>query len=87
LSASARIHREKAAPIVGEAQWRPWAKALAGEMSCKPMGAGGSPSLGYTYGSYERRDKGAILEKGFYTRVWRFEGSVKLAVDVTNLVK
>jgi hypothetical protein len=88
LSAGARVHRERQAPMVGEARWRKWVQALAGGLSCHVLGGASVPGLGYTYGRYERRDKnGAILDQGFYTRVWRFEGTWKIAADVANLVK
>jgi hypothetical protein len=72
----------------GRGRWRRWAQSLAGVLSCRVLGGASVPGLGYTYGRYERRDKaGAMLDEGFYTRVWRFEGTWKIAVDVANLVK
>ncbi len=86
LAANARVHRAGQAPAVG-AKAKEWAKALGGKVVCQPMAAFASnpPALGYSYGSYERPDAG---EKGFYARVWRWEGSGwKLAADVLTTGK
>jgi hypothetical protein len=88
LARNGRVHREKATPIVGDQSWRRWASSLAGVMSCQPSGAEASAGLGYTWGSYQRRDRagGAIIEKGFYTRVWRLDGHWQIAADVANVL-
>jgi hypothetical protein len=82
LSAGARVHREDAAPVVGENAWRGWTKSLAGGLSCKPIAAFASGGLGYTYGSWEQ---GAA--KGFYTRVWRLDGAWKIVADIATAAK
>jgi ketosteroid isomerase-like protein len=91
LAANARVHRDGMLPVVGEKAWRPWANELAGVMTCSNGGAFSSkgPGFGYTFGSWERRATpgGAVLDKGFYTRVWRHEkAGWRIAVDVGTLV-
>lgn len=90
LAANARVHRDGAFPVVGAKAWRPWAKALAGVVTCAPAGALSStgPGFGYTYGSWERHEAagGPAVEKGFYARVWRHEkAGWRIAVDVGTL--
>jgi len=89
LAAEARVHRDGAAPVVGDKAVRAWAKSLAGVMACKPAAAFASGGLGYTYGSWEARATpgGPVAEKGFYTRVWRLDGGWRIAADVASSVK
>lgn len=89
LAAGARVHREDAAPVVGEKAWRAWAKSLGGVMACKPAAAFASGGLGYTYGSWEVRAApgGPVAEKGFYTRVWRLDNGWHIAADIASAVK
>lgn len=91
LFANALVLREGRAPLVGEAAWRPWAKALPGVMTCAPMAAFSSdgPGFGYTYGEWQRRDRpeGPVIEKGFYARVWRLDSVWRIAADVAAVAK
>ena len=87
LAPNGRVHREGMAPAVGD-KAQAWAKALTGSVTCKTMAAFASnpAALGYTYGSYERREKadGPAVDKGFYTRVWRWDKGWKIAADVVT---
>jgi ketosteroid isomerase-like protein len=91
LLRDARLHRAGLMPLVEEnsiltfldqQQWT--------DVSFEPIAAGvaRSADLGYTYGRYSLRHKDApaVLEKGYYARVWKRDGkgNWKIAMDVAN---
>jgi len=88
LAPNGRVHRWGIDPAIGE-RAQAWAKSLAGGVTCKTMAAFASnpAALGYTYGSYARREKadGPAVEKGFYARVWRWDNGWKIAADVVTI--
>ena len=51
-------------------------------VKCIPSEAFVSTGLAYTYGSWEGEG-----EKGFYARVWRWDGDWRIAAEVDSLVK
>jgi ketosteroid isomerase-like protein len=85
LSESARLHRPKRFPILGK-------KAIGDYLAAQNLGVvawegidGGvaaSGELGYAYGRYELEDG----EKGYFTHVWKRDGSGewKLVAEVTS---
>ena len=90
LSEHARLHRNGRLPLLGKTAIRAY---LAGDASLaqgEPLKAdvARSNDLGYTYGSYELRARqtAAMVEKGFYARVWRRNsaGQWEIVLDTTS---
>lgn len=90
-----RVYRDGDLPIIGKSAARDWierdkkAKAFAAQSVVKTIDAGvaASGDLGYCYGSYEKRSaENAILEKGYYTRVWKRDeaGNWRIVFDVNS---
>jgi ketosteroid isomerase-like protein len=85
-----RLFRNDKFPFVGKLAAADALVPLKGEWTWTPSFADVSTSgdLGYSYGSYEVREKGgarAVSEKGNYARVWKKEGSTwKLVIDVAD---
>jgi ketosteroid isomerase-like protein len=84
-----RLHRDGRFPLVGTA-------IESSDIFAQPVFASSksifsevskSGDLGYSYGSYEAKNAaGAVIQKGFYARVWRRDasGTWKLAADIAN---
>jgi ketosteroid isomerase-like protein len=75
ISKDARVYRQGVQPVIGIDSVRAFLSKRFFTQSWKPMKAevARSGDLGYTYGSYETREKGAAaaMEKGYYVRVWK----------------
>jgi ketosteroid isomerase-like protein len=84
-----RLFREGKFPFVGRDAAAKELRTVTAQWTWHPVFADVSTSgdLGYTYGTYELREKGlkSVTEKGNYTRVWKKEkGQWRVVVDVTN---
>ena len=83
-----RLFRNDKFPFVGRMAAADALTMLTAEWTWKPSFADVSISgdLGYSYGTYELREKtGIVSEKGNYARVWKkLNGVWKLVVDVAN---
>jgi ketosteroid isomerase-like protein len=83
-----RLFRNDQFPFVGKAAAANALALMTAEWTWTPSFADVSVSgdLGYTYGTYELREKAsAVSEKGNYARVWkRVLGDWKLVVDVAD---
>lgn len=84
-----RLHRDGNFPLTDCDGIRTFLLLNPVEMSWQPMYAdvARSKDLGYTYGSYElKHAKTAIVEKGYYVRVWRRNrnGAWKIALDTLS---
>ena len=75
ISKDARVYRQGVQPVIGIDSVSAFLSKRRFTQSWKPMKAevARSADLGYTYGSYETREKGvaAAMEKGYYVRVWK----------------
>jgi ketosteroid isomerase-like protein len=88
LAGDARLHRDGVFPIIGLAAIRSYLSAKPMQLKWEPIKSDISRSadLGYTYGSYELRRGDNEVEKGYYVRVWKRNGSGKwkLALDTLS---
>jgi ketosteroid isomerase-like protein len=86
LTDASRLHRQRAAPLVGRDAIVSMlaGKALLASASSTAVGAAASGDLGYAYGTYEVRS--APAERGAYLRVWARDaaGQWRLVVDATE---
>ncbi len=87
----ARLYRQSVQPIVGADSVRAYLVKRTFTQTWEPMKSdvAQSADLGYAYGSYEMREKNseaALLEKGYYARVWKRDAKSqwKVAFDVTS---
>lgn len=73
LSHYARLHRNGVQPILGQDEIVKFLAQTSVTPAWEPMFADVAQSgdLGYTYGSYELKEKDATSEKGHYARVWK----------------
>jgi len=87
-ASDARLFRNHKFPFVGRMAAADALAPLMAEWTWKPSFADVSISgdLGYSYGTYELREKtGVLSEKGNYARVWKkVNGSWKLVIDVAD---
>jgi ketosteroid isomerase-like protein len=86
-----RLYRQGVQPIVGAESVRAYLSKKTFTQTWEPMKAdvARSADLGYTYGSYEMREKiseATRLEKGYYARVWKRDAKSqwKIVFDVTS---
>ena len=83
-----RLFRNDHFPFVGKMAAADALAPLTAEWTWTPSFADVSISgdLGYTYGTYELREKtGKLVEKGNYARVWKkVLGDWKLVIDVAD---
>jgi ketosteroid isomerase-like protein len=86
LTALARLHRQNAMPIVGDARILQWlgSQTAFTTADTRFTEAAKSGDLGYAWGTYTRKAARGAAESGFYVRVWVRErnGQWKLAMDV-----
>ena len=89
LTDYARIHRNGRMPVVGKAAIQAFlaekTMTIAGEPVFADVAA--SADLGYTYGKFEWKEKGAEqVTKGYYVRAWKRDakGAWKIIVDIAN---
>jgi ketosteroid isomerase-like protein len=75
ISNDVRVYRQGLQPVIGFDSVRSFLLKKPFTQLWRPMKADAARSsdLGYTYGSYETRgkDAAAIMEKGYYVRVWK----------------
>jgi ketosteroid isomerase-like protein len=85
LTVFGRLHRQNTMPIVGDQQIFKWLASQPAFTAADTRfsEAARSGDLGYTWGTYSRKARGAS-ETGFYVRLWVRErnGQWKLAIDV-----
>ncbi|MEP6925240.1 MAG: nuclear transport factor 2 family protein [Pyrinomonadaceae bacterium] len=85
-SAEIRLLRENQMPINGRKNAVQWVKNQNATMKTSFLGGSASRSedLIYTYGEYELTAKdGKILDKGYFTRVWKYEPKgLRLVIDL-----
>jgi ketosteroid isomerase-like protein len=83
-----RLFRNDHSPFVGKMAAADALAPMTAEWTWTPSFAGVSVSgdLGYSYGTYELREKtGVVSERGNYARVWKkVNGEWKLVVDVAD---
>jgi ketosteroid isomerase-like protein len=89
-----RVYRDGARPLIGKTVVRDWIERLQPETTAARSvvktlegGVAASGDLGYCYGFYEKRSaEDAVLEKGYYTRVWKRDetGSWRIVFDVNS---
>ena len=90
ISKDARVYRQGVQPVIGIDSVRAFLSKRPFTQSWKPMKAevARSADLGYTYGSYEKKERGAAaaMEKGYYARVWKRDatGRWHVVFDVAN---
>ena len=88
VAPGARIHRPNALPVVGEANILRWAASQPALAASDTRFAESSRAgdLGYSWGTYQVRRRGAAAQEGFYVRVWVRErsGQWKIAMDITQ---
>jgi len=87
LAVDSRLHRRGVFPIIGLASIRSFLSANPMQLTWKPIKSDISRSadLGYTYGSYQLKDTESELEKGYYVRVWKRNGSGKWKLVLDTL--
>ena len=87
LTPTARLHRNGELPISGHDAATKFLRRTAFTQTWAPsfVDVAQSGDLGYTYGSYELKEK-SKLEKGYYVRVWKRGANEqwKVALDVTS---
>jgi ketosteroid isomerase-like protein len=87
FSDDARLHRNGVFPLIGKPSIRAYLSEKNLTATWEPMKSDVATSgdLGYTYGSYEVKEKEAV-EKGYYVRVWKRQasGEWKVVLDTTN---
>jgi ketosteroid isomerase-like protein len=83
----ARLHRNGVFPVIGKSSIRAYFSEKNLTATWEPMYSDMATlgDLGYTYGSYEVKEKEAV-EKGYYVRVWKRQagGEWKVVLDTTN---
>jgi ketosteroid isomerase-like protein len=88
LSEDARIYRQMKMPVIGSTALQSWIDRQDAALDGKPIKSDVSKAtdLGYCYGSYESKENERVIEKGYYTRVWRRDakGSWRIVFDVSN---
>jgi ketosteroid isomerase-like protein len=88
LSEDARIYRQMKPPVVDRAALRSWVEGQDTALDGKPIKSDASKAadLGYCYGGYELMRRDGMIEKGYYTRVWRrnARGNWRIVFDVNN---
>lgn len=90
MSDEARLHRNGIWPLTEKEAIRSYFSGKERALSWEPIKADVSSSgdLGYTYGSYELKEPGAsaVVEKGYYVRVWKRDrdGKWKVVLDTTH---
>jgi ketosteroid isomerase-like protein len=90
LIASARMHRNGMAPLIGKKSIMDFLAKQSTELTSRPIKSdvATSSDLGYTYGSYEVRNgsAGKSVESGYYVRVWKRDenGTWSLVLDTTS---
>lgn len=87
LADDSRLHRDGVFPIIGLAPIRSFLSAKPMLLKWEPIKSDISRSadLGYTYGSYELRRGDNEVEKGYYVRVWKRNGSGKWKLVLDTL--
>lgn len=87
LSPYARLHRNGHMPFTAPEAIREYLATQPQSGSWRTMHAEVSAAgdMGHTYGSYELKRDGAVVERGHYMRVWKrsSQGEWRLAFDVT----
>jgi ketosteroid isomerase-like protein len=82
-----RVFRHTHFPFVGRSRIAKAFPADAAVWNWEPKSADVSAAgdLGYTYGTYTRKDKEALAEKGNYLRIWkRLAGNWRVVMDVAD---
>jgi ketosteroid isomerase-like protein len=91
MADDARLHRNGILPLTETDSIRAFFAAKPLTMTWQPIHVDVSQSndLGYTYGSYELREdnsSAALVEKGYFVRVWKRnkDGKWRVVLDTTN---
>jgi ketosteroid isomerase-like protein len=86
LADDSRLHRHGVFPIIGLASIRSFLSKPM-QLTWEPIKSDISRSadLGYTYGSYQLKNAESELEKGYYVRVWKRNGSGKWKLVLDTL--
>jgi ketosteroid isomerase-like protein len=90
LNASARMHRNGMAPLIGKKSIMDFLAQQSARLTSRPIKSdvATSSDLGYTYGSYELKygSAGKTVESGYYVRVWKRDenGNWSLVLDTTS---
>src|ERR1041385_3136232 len=73
LAEDVRMLRPDAAPIIGKPRVLEILSARMGKLSWEPtmVEVSASGDLGYTYGKFEFKSRGVLVEHGIYVRVWK----------------
>jgi ketosteroid isomerase-like protein len=87
LADDVRLLRKDAAPAIGKAAAMVLVSASAGKLTWKPIATDVSISgdLGYSYGTFELKNGGTVIEHGSYVRVWKKKaGAWRVVIDVSS---
>jgi ketosteroid isomerase-like protein len=87
LTEDARLLRADIEPAVGKNAAMNVVSARQGTLSWVPVTSdiASSGDLGYTYGTFDLKSGGALVEHGSYVRVWKKQdGKWKVVMDVMS---
>ena len=86
LAEDVRLLRENMAPVLGKNAALNLVSSRMGILSWTAAAADISASgdLGYTYGVFEFKSGGAVVEHGSYVRVWKKQGKWRVVMDVMS---
>ncbi len=87
LAEYARMLRPNLAPALGKARSLEIVSSRLGSLSWQPTMAdvAASGDLGYTYGTFEFKSRGVLVEHGSYVRVWKKIGRAwQVVMDVAS---